>query len=345
LTLDDFEGETVQPILTFTDRQQSHLVDLLELMTTNPYTNYQGFQTEITELVAGAGVPAFLVETCHRISEERRTGVAEAHVLRNCPVDREIPLLGNDDPAQDKQNLKKTFVAEAFLALFARLTATPLLAYAARFNGAFFTDVIAINRFAGQQTGYAEGEVVFHNDRTAHPVRADFITLLGMRCPEEELVYTGFVAGRALLAQLSPEDEQTLREPLFVTPFDVLSRERTPDLDRSQVHPILSGEFDIRYLDTHTTVAQRAPVRAKDALLALKNALVRADRHRHRLLAGDVLTFANQQGLHNRERIEITDPDRARTRWLLKTYAFRDQSTSDRHKNIWVDGVPGKVGD
>ena len=59
----------------------------------------------------------------------------------------------------------------------------------------------------------------------------------------------------------------------------------------------------------------------------------------------DLFTFANQEGLHNREHIEINDPERARTRWLLKTYAFKDRAAADRFADRWLDGVPGRVGD
>ncbi len=98
-------------------------------------------------------------------------------------------------------------------------------------------------------------------------------------------------------------------------------------------------------MDTLTTVAPDAPPEAKDALIALKNVLVRTPKARHRILDRDLFTFANQDGLHSREHIEINDPARARTRWLMKTYAFRDSEAADRYADRWMDGVPGRVGD
>ena len=37
-------------------------------------------------------------------------------------------------------------------------------------------------------TGYSDSELFFHNDRTAHPVRADYTSLLGLRCPDDDLI-------------------------------------------------------------------------------------------------------------------------------------------------------------
>jgi hypothetical protein len=296
-------------------------------------------------LLDSGTVPPVLIEVTDRIRKDRETGVGYAHALRNCPLDEHIPLLDQDDPLEDKYAKKTTFVGESFLQLFGHLVATPLLSYGTRFNGDFFIDVIAINRYRGKQTGYSDGELAFHNDRTAHPVRADFITLLGMRCPDPDITYTGFVSGPSVLAMLSEQEQHTLRQPYFHTPFDVMSRDKNKALTVSDSHPIFYDEHSVRYVDTHTTVNPDAPDEAKDALLALKNALVRVEKVRHRIREGDLFTFANQQGLHNREHIEINDPERARTRWLLKTYGFRDRATADRFADRWLDGVPGRVGD
>ncbi|WP_158891660.1 TauD/TfdA family dioxygenase [Amycolatopsis anabasis] len=335
----------MQPSYAFTDSERDDLRALLQTVDAHPYRNPVGFCREIAGLIERAEVPPALIEVTNRIRKDRENAGPYAHVLRNCPLDEHIPLLNQDDPLADKYAKKTTFVSEAFLQLFGHLVRTPLLAYGNRFNGDFFIDVIAINAYRGKQTGYSDGELTFHNDRTAHPVRADFITLLGMRCADGDSTYTSFVSGPSLLAMLSEQEQLTLRRPYFFTPFDVLSRDKNKSLTVSENHPIFYNEHSVRYVDTHTTVAPDAPPEAKDALLALKNALARVEKARHRIRTGDLFTFANQEGLHNREHIEINDPERARTRWLMKTYGFRDQATADRFADRWLDGVPGRVGD
>ncbi|WUH88769.1 TauD/TfdA family dioxygenase [Streptomyces sp. NBC_00433] len=331
----------MEPIHVLTPAQHGELLAVLGAVPGNPYRNHEEFVAGVAQVAA----PPFLVEVCTRIRQDRHSGRSEAHVIRNCPVDPHVPELDLDDPVADKYRKKTTFVGEAFLALIARLTGTPLMAYGSRNNGDFFTDVIAINKYSGMKTGFSDSELPFHNDRTAHWARADHIALLGMRCPQDEVIYTTFVGCRELLRNLSEQDQRILRRPYFTTSFDVFSRDTNSSQRSSGAHPILEGDHSIRYLETTTSVVPEAPGVAKDALLALKNALVVADKQRHRMRDGDLLLFANQDGLHSRDRIEILDAERAATRWLLKTYAFRDRAAADRYADRWKDGVRGLIDD
>jgi hypothetical protein len=325
--------------------EQKELVNRLGTVTENPYQNYSAFSNAVSGLAASDDLPPVLRELCSGIYRERLAGISDVHVLRNCPIDPAIPELGAQQPVADKYQRKHTFVSEAFLALFARLTGTPLLAYGSRNNGDFFVDVVAMEKYSGMQTGFSDSELMYHNDRTAHAVRADFVTLLGLRCPAEDLIYTAFVDGRHLLRHISPADQEILRQPYFITPFDVFSRETNRRQVTSGHHAILENDHSFRYYDTTTTVADGSPVAAKDALIALMHALSKAERVRHRLLTGDLLVFANQDGLHNREKIEINDPEGSRKRWLMKTYAFRNMAAARRHAHTWKGGIPGRIAD
>jgi L-asparagine oxygenase len=331
----------MHPFVTFTDLERADMYQLLDRVDAHPYDDFQAFAAAISELP----VPNGLAAAIEGIAADRAAGASAFHVLRNCPVDEVIPVLENDDPAADKHARKNTFVAEAFLAMVARLAGTPLLAYQSRNRGDFFTDVIAINKYHGMQTGFSDSELVYHNDRTAHDVRADYISLLGMRVPPGDLVYTGFIDGRTLLGRIPGELQAVLRGPYFVTPFDVYSRDTNQHQTVSEPHPILENEYSFRFLDGTTTVLEGAPEEAKDALIAMLTAVVRAEKLRYRIETGDLAIFANQNGLHNRERVEINDPKRARNRWLLKTYAFRDEKAARVHMHRWAEGVPGLISD
>lgn len=334
----------MQPFYLMTDREKDELYGVLETIGTSPYDDYHAFSAAVRQVTEG-NVPKSLVQAAERIRSDRAEGISDTHVLRNCPVDKELPELGHEDPQADKYARKRTFVGEGFLELVAQLTRTPVMAYATRFNGDFFTDVYSISKYHGKQTGYSDGELVYHNDRTAHPVRADYISLLGMRCPVQEYTCTSLVEARTLRAALPEDTLRVLGEAHFVTPFDVVSRDNNSSLTFSEKHAIFQGDYGIRYLDTHTTVPPDAPGEAKDALIELKNALTRAEKKRHRILEGDLLIFANQNGLHSRELIEVNDPERSRSRWLLKTYTLRSQAVADGFADRWVEGVAGRVGD
>lgn len=329
------------PLLTLTADEKAQLINLLNQCRLNPYQNYSAFSEQIHGLQTQA--PLRLLQACKTITEQRAENQQKIHVIRNCPLDDEIPELDAEDPVTDKYRKKTRFISEAFLELFAQLTGTPLLSYETRNKGDFFTDVIAIKRYSGQLTGFSDSELVFHNDRTAHRVRADYVTLLGMRCPDDDLIYTGYIDGANIVGNLSPEHQAYLREPHFYTCFDVFSRDMNKQLSTSEKHPILSNQHSIRFLDTMTLVAEDAPVQARDAFIAFQNAMTRATCHRHRILTGDLLTFSNQDGLHNREKIDVLNPQAAASRWLLKTYAFKDAATANSFQKYWSNNRVGCV--
>ena len=86
----------------------------------------------------------------------------------------------------------------------------------------------------------------------------DYITLLGMRCPDDDLIYTGYIDGADIVNNLEPKHIAYLREPHFYTVFDVFSRDMNKQLSTSEKHPILSNLHSIRFLDTMTCVAEEA---------------------------------------------------------------------------------------
>ncbi len=335
----------MKPILVLGSNDRAVLMSLLAGVTAGPYRQYATFHGEITELSLSDEIPDAFRRTCEYIRDARSHGGELAYLLRNCPLDATVPVFDQDDPVTDKYRQKTTYIGESFLALFAHMTGTPLLAYETRNNGDFFHDVYAHNRYSGTQTQKTDGELYFHNDRTAHPVRADYLALLGMRCHPNNRIYTGYVDGRRILDHLSDENQATLRQPLFRTPFDEYSRDSNQLQIDSLPHVVLEEAHCFRYYDTRTKPLATAPVQARDAVIALKDAIVKATKYRVQIEQGDLLSFPNQVGLHNREIIEVSDPEQARLRWLLKTYSFRDAAHMRRFRKTFNTDVAGFVCD
>ncbi|KVE65944.1 TauD/TfdA family dioxygenase [Burkholderia vietnamiensis] len=326
----------------FSDREKSDLSTALRKLDKSPYQDYSGFHRGIGALVENGSIPTFFLNVCETIRNERTGQKRYAHLLRNVPLDDTIPVFDQNDPVQDKYEKKKSYVGEALLELFAQLTRTPLLAYQTRNNGDFFHDVYAHKKYSQTQTQKTDGELFFHNDRTAHPVRADYLSLLGMRCSDANRIYTGFLDGRALLDHISEAHQAMLREPHFITPYDEYSRDSNLNQTVSDRHVILENAHSFRYYDTRTTYAPGAPIDAIDALLSLKNAIVKANKERVQIRTGDLFSFANQDALHNRELIEVNDHEDALKRWLLKTYSFRDNESMHRFDHYFAE-QPGLV--
>lgn len=335
----------MKPIYTFTDEDRDQLKRSLLQIGSDPYKDYDKFRDDMASLVANGDVPAPFLAALDAIKRDRDQKVTYAHVIRNSPLDDEVPILDQSDPLEDKYRKKKTYVGEGLLELQSQYLGTPLLAYATRNNGDFFQDVYADERFSGTQTQKTDGELYWHNERTAHPVRADFISLLGMRTPADDLVYTKYVDGRELLQFISPENQALLRERVFVTPFDELSKASNKNQVVSDRHALLENEHSFRYYDTRTVPADPDSAAHYRALSQFRDSLSKCKEQYHRIQDGDLLIIANQDGLHSRQMVDIQDLQATRFRWLLKTYSFRDDATADKHDDHWLDAVRGRVSD
>ncbi|WP_207005670.1 TauD/TfdA family dioxygenase [Trinickia mobilis] len=332
----------MKPIYVFSDVESRIVKRMFEAIDVSPYADYHRFSDELRSKVSAHGMPAFLKNLSEQIAESRKDGCS-IHVLENCPVDEDLPYLGHVNPAADKKREKKSFVAESFMELISLILGNPLISYSDRNDGDFFTDVISLDRFRGGRSGFSDGDLVYHNDRASHPVRADYIALLGMRCVPDDLTYTTYVDGRDILERLSESSRAALKVSCFVTDIDDRTREKNPDRKHSEPHAILSDDCAIRFIDTLTRPNVDAPRTALEALLEFKDAISNAKKYRHRIKNGDLLIFSNQYGLHNRERIEIPEDGAHDDRWLLKTYNFSSHQVAQKHASHWVGSKFGCV--
>lgn len=333
----------MKAIYTFATFERDQLTAELAALSVSPYQDYEKFRAAIGELAERGAVPAAFLDACAEIKRQREAKETYAHLVSNCPLDASIPVFDQNDPVEDKYRQKTTFVGEGVLELLAQLTRTPLLAYATRNNGDFFHDVYADNRYTGTQTQKTDWELYWHNDRTAHPVRADYLALLGMRCPTDDLVYTKYVDGRELLKYITPANQDLLRQTAFVTPYDELSRDSNSRQTISDSHAVLENEHSFRYYDTRTLPSDPTSAPHYEALRQFRDALAKSREQYHRIQDRDLLVIANQDGLHSRQMIDIQHFETTRLRWLLKIYAFRDDAAANAHSAAWLDGVRGRV--
>lgn len=334
----------MKELYNFTNEERLEIEKSLESVSkVSPYNNEKLFNEKIIEIIDHNILPRFFVELCSKIKSDRDNN-KRMHVLKNCPIDYKIPDLNLNDPVKDKYNFKKTFIGEAFLAVFGKLLETPLFSYASRNNGDFFTDVIAIKKFQGKKTGFTDGDLIYHNDRTSHDIRADYITLLGIKCPEEDLVYTNVIDAKEVISNLSEEDLKILRRDKFYTEVDDLTKANVKNWEMSKKHAIITDN-KIRFQETLTKPIDNNDINAYKAILNLRDAMTKATKYRHMLKNRDLLVFPNQYALHNRERIEVKNPEITSKRWLLKTYSFESQSTAEQYNEFWTNGIFGRVND
>ncbi|HEY0524161.1 MAG TPA: TauD/TfdA family dioxygenase [Stellaceae bacterium] len=326
----------------FTEDDRLRLLAELGKVNVSPYADFAAFDAEIDSLSRWGSLPDGLYDIVEGMKADRAED-RHAHYLVNCPIDETVPYLDHENPVADKLLKKRTFVSEAFLQLLMKLLDNPPLAYETRNDGHFFHDVLSQAKYTNTQTQKTDGELYYHNDRTAHPIRADYLLLLGLRCPPQNEIVTTYTHGRHVLDRLPADVRQTLSEPLFVTPFDLLSRDSNRNHMESEKHTIIEEETCLRYYDQRTIAAADSPARAAEAVLALRAAIEATPRVETTIENGGLFCFPNKMGLHSRQLRAIRDQEAQKERWLLKAYSFRSSAARDRFRPDYVDRLPGLV--
>ena len=323
-----YQSQSVSPVcelpvdFTFTDAESTSLKEAIMKIESNPYDQYYDFMDGIKALIKGGFIPERFQEFSekHQLTEG---GVRPFRFFRNCPIDSDVPTFDFADPVNSKKLLKKTFVAEGFLAIFSYLFRNPPIGYINVNGGDVFQDIYPRESMAYTQSQKALGELYFHKDLANHFVRPDFVNMLAMRSSPKNQVYTTFVRNTEIIEQLSDEILNTLREQAYYTPYDDLTvSENQRELGEATMHPVLVGDCDFRYFENRT-IAYSEDTRA--ALEVLRDVL-HERKARVLMLPGDFISVDNNTSLHAKDVIHVEDEEILKTRWTIKTVNVRDLS-------------------
>jgi hypothetical protein len=312
---------SIEPDFIFSDEERNRLHDALNAIRVSPYSSYGEFNFEIAELVNRGCVPENFMEVCER----------KAHVdvfqdpyvyLKNCPVDRELPELGNERPVVEKRAQKRTYVAEGFLELYARLSGQTPIGYANVNDGDIFQDIYPIKDMYSTQSQKALEDIYFHKDLANHFVRPDWVNIVGLRASGSNQIYTCFVKNADLLNSMSDKLKSVLRAEEFYTPYDDLTTSSSNvKLGSANNHPVLGGAawYDIRFFENRTVgLTERAKVAVAELckkLHELKKPIL--------ILRGDFIGAANNECIHCKLVGALGEPAEVRRRWLMKTVNVR----------------------
>jgi len=336
------ELSLASPDYVFDKKIQNKMESIFLGIKKSPFFEYIEFKQEVQDIVKkNEEIFKEFIEICEEIKNKSRY-TKPFWYLENAPIDPELPIFGNSDPVESKYKEKTTFVAESFLEAFSQMTDTPLLGYETRNNGDFFHDIYPQERYDLTQTQKTYGELHFHNDRTAHAVRSDYLNLLGLRSDKCNKVLTGYMDGGNILELLDKETQEILRKPYFITPFDNLSRDCNLSHILSEEHAILENVNTFRFYLNRTSANPKYPI-AKKALEVLNNSIERAKRVYVYLQPGSFISFPNLNGLHNKQFFEIQDYDKLKERWILKTYNFATTDVMNEYDSYFYADMPGKV--
>ena len=311
----------------FGDQERESIYRFLASIPINPYRHYEAFCQRVAELSQGETFAPdfveFMRETRHR---DHR---AQPFVfMRNAPIDKIQPIFDFVDPVQSKHFLKRSFVAEGFLALFATLDGTHPISYLNVNDGDVFQDIYPKESMKNSQSQKALGEIHFHKDLANHFVRPDFVNILAMRSHEKNETLTTFVRNVDIFEGLDASTLETLERKAFHTPFDDLTvSAKNVELGEAEKHAVIIDSGDIRFFENRTIGLD------EEASVALQKlvTLLHARKRRVLLQPGDFVAIQNNWSLHGKELGQIAEPELLPTRWMIKTVNVFDPASCRAH--------------
>lgn len=321
-------GIKVDYVFSATDNNA--LTQQLLAIQSNPYKDYAAFRADVMNVVADShAVPESFRNLCHL--KKYANQFDDPYVmLKNCPVDPDLPMLDLDQPVIDKRNRKTTYVSEAFLMLYAELMGQQPIGYINVNDGDVFQDIHPMRSLMETQSQKASKTIYFHKDLANHFVRPDWVNILGLRASEKNEIYTSFVQNRDLLNYLDDAVLEGLREEKFYTPYDDLTLSSSnKKLGKAPNHPILGGaaEYDIRFFENRTVGINAAAQELVDEVVRALHAL----KKRLLILKGDFIGSANNECIHNKEVVRIGDEGAVNSRWLMKTVNVKSLDAHKEH--------------
>lgn len=317
----------MRPDFVFSDSERDQLYEAFLHAFTSPYGDYEGFLEWIRDLVRVNRSDWRYATFCDGL-RDRDYAENPIILVRNCPIDRDLPVFDPADPVGSKYTRKRTFATESFLALHAVLTGTETVAHASVNGGDFFHDIYPKESMYDTQSQKTLKTLRFHRDFTNHFVRPNFVNTIVLRDTPRNAVFSTYVVNRDVIRGLEEATLQVLREERFHTPYDDISTHVDDDrLGAAPNHAIVSGDSDVRLFEGRTVGLDAA---AQQALARCVQAL-----HEHKIIyvprPGEMVAFSNDHVIHGREVHEIHDMDSMRQRWLMKTHTVYSLKPLEQH--------------
>lgn len=321
----------IRPAYRFSDDERRQLESILDF-DCNPYLDYPGFLERVLR-IAEHHVPPYLRVLTDDL-RSRNIWNEPVFLLNNCPMDDPVPVLGFDDPLNEKYRVKHRFVSEAFLQLFSALMGTTVVGYRTANNGDMFHDIHPMRDLAHTPSQKTVDTIKFHADIPNNRVRPDWVYLLSMRNDPVNDVYTVFVRLQDVFARLSAEVIEQLKRPIFFSPKDTVHVYGGAPDEATPLKPLLTterGHTFLAYFEGNTRSSEpdgAAAIEALDGILhELGEPLFLYER--------DLVAVSNNTAMHARWVKEIRHEEAHRSRWLLKTW---NADNLDDHRDHLMPG-------
>jgi len=304
----------------FSPSEHNALHDILSKIKSNPYSEYELFEKEISSIATSQNIPDIFKDICF-IAKERDSFYKPYIYLKNCPIDNDKPLFDFKSPVESKYKLKKTFVAEAFLCLFSTLNKMHIVRYGLMNNGDAFHDIYPMEDLSNSLSQKSLISLGHHQDFPIHFARPRWVHMVSLRNPQQNDVYTTFVRNLDIINSLDHETIKVIESSIFFTPYDDVTKHGDKgrslnDADGTQ-KPIKINNM-LMYYEGRTKSSSLEGISALKAL----NTAIQNNTKNLKLEDGEFISFDNETCLHGRNVLNVSDPEAHKTRWLMKTHCL-----------------------
>jgi len=311
----------------FSNQETSKLQKVLNIKI-NPYQKQSAFFSAIKTLANTVNSLSFFKDLCQQISCANLYETP-AFILKNCPIDAELPVFDIENPVDSKYQLKNTFISEAFLALYSEYTNSAPMGYKNINNGDHFHDVYPMKKLINSQSQKSLITLGFHNDLPNHIARPDWVNILCLRNHHDNQVSTTVINNTDIIKNLDSETLAILKQPIFKTPQEVISVHGGSDPDAIPLKAIYREDdlMPLCYFETRT----KATTSIGEKAIAILNAVLHKVKQRVFLMPGDFISIANNYSLHAREVISLGNKQAHQKRWLQKTFNVNNINQYEKH--------------
>src|SRR5215468_3365838 len=320
-------GKELPVSFRLTDGERDELGNLLLSATTSPFMSYEKHLSEIQAVVQHSDFPQRIRRLCE---ERKRLDEVEFPFayIKNCPIDPELPEFGWDNPVEDKRRLKKTFVAEGVLSMFAILFDTPVVGHLSANDGDAFHDIRPMKALAASQSQKALKDLRFPKDFVGHYARPDYVYNITLHSHPSNETYSTFVRDLDVINSLSNEARKVAGEREFHTPIDDISKlgstVKSSDLPP---HALIENGNSIRIFESKT---HGLSDRAEEVVGAVLSA-IHANKYCTFFEKGDAMLIKNNHSLHAREVFAVGDEEELKKRWMIKTHNVKSYKNFEKY--------------
>jgi alpha-ketoglutarate-dependent taurine dioxygenase len=311
-------------VFHLSETRNADLARLLSTVSRNPYSDFDGFKSQIRQLPISLSL--YFCEALDLLREAvEHPG---ALLLRNLPIDTKLP----DTPQEYKYPIseKITYISEGALTLIGCYLGS-IFSFREEHEGVLIRSITPNNKKNSAVTGgsYGTHELKLHTEVAWADHRPDFIILFCLRKNPLSPAITTISFSQRAYEQLSPDDKVNLRLPAFHIALPELFRsiENNEKLWSEKVS-IISGPENAISVRANFNFMRCFNIQISKSLKAFEDSSLKYIEEIS-LNPGDMLILDNRKVLHG--RYGFAAAFNGQDRWLQQVYAYADP-WSVRHK-------------